>query len=298
MPGKRTQEEESIAIVNFYLSCNSIAETAKQFNKDPGTISRILKKKNTTTSCYLTKEQKEEIIQLYRDGNSHPTIQKMTGHGAGTIHNLVKDLPDKRATTLYGKVITNYFETLSEQAAYFIGLILADGSISDKNHITISLHQQDEDILKEYCNFFHLDHSEIKTFASKPMMRSVRFVNQSTVETLARYGIVPNKAKITSLPQLSEELMPHLIRGIFDGDGHVSKYSTYISGSKQLIEDLDKYLTSIPHYTYYQKDTDVWYIRGEAKLGRKLFLEYIYKNASTYMERKYKSYESFYGPVQ
>src|ERR1043165_8868894 len=36
---------------------------------------------------------------------------------------------------------------------------------------------------------------------------------------LARFGVVPRKSHDTFLPLLAEELMPHLLRGIFDGDG-------------------------------------------------------------------------------
>jgi len=38
---------------------------------------------------------------------------------------------------------------------------------------------------------------------------------------LEKFGVVPRKTLLTFLPSLSPELMPHLIRGIIDGDGSI-----------------------------------------------------------------------------
>lgn len=38
---------------------------------------------------------------------------------------------------------------------------------------------------------------------------------------LAKYGVIPRKTPHTYLPEVTEEYLSHLIRGIFDGDGSI-----------------------------------------------------------------------------
>ena len=107
----------------------------------------------------------------------------------------------------------------------FLGLMLTDGYIQDENRFGIDL--TDEDCIafiskitgKEYKSYN--DNEPYKT------RYRLIFSNKAVVETLARYGVVPNKSKILQNIQLDEEeerYLPYIIRGIIDGDGCV--YST------------------------------------------------------------------------
>lgn len=40
-------------------------------------------------------------------------------------------------------------------------------------------------------------------------------------EDLAKYGVIPRKTLHTYLPNINEQYLPHLVRGIFDGDGSI-----------------------------------------------------------------------------
>ena len=39
---------------------------------------------------------------------------------------------------------------------------------------------------------------------------------------LCKHGCVPNKSLILTFPVITEELIPHFIRGYFDGDGGIT----------------------------------------------------------------------------
>ncbi|WP_421021935.1 hypothetical protein, partial [Klebsiella pneumoniae] len=50
---------------------------------------------------------------------------------------------------------------------------------------------------------------------------SLAYSSKELFDDLGKYGIVPNKTFSAYVPAIDKELMPHLIRGIFDGDGTV-----------------------------------------------------------------------------
>lgn len=43
---------------------------------------------------------------------------------------------------------------------------------------------------------------------------------------LSKFGVVPRKTSTTFLPEIKESLMPHLIRGLIDGDGWITETHT------------------------------------------------------------------------
>lgn len=297
MPGTRISSEEEERIIKTYKETEYISETSRIHKRSYNAITRVLDRHNIQHESKLNELDIRRIKELYLENNSLETICRITGFGSGTVHGIVKVMPEKRDKTTFGKVRFNPFaKELEELEAYTLGLLISDGCVSIPNKVALGLHLQDTDVLEIFASCFKLDNSSITICNSRPSMGTVKFSNSEVFESLKGYGIIPNKIKTTYLPILNEALMPHLIRGIFDGDGHVSKYSAYISGSESLIKDLSKYFHSIDHYTYLQKNTGVWYIKFKAKKGRRDFLNYMYNDASLYMKRKYNKYLEYYGP--
>lgn len=243
----------------------------------------------------LTAIEQQAIISAYLEGKSTTSIQKELGCGAGTIYSVLDkhNIPRRKRAAEYGKCKRrNFFASIdSEAKAYYLGLLIADGSVSGKTRITITLQEEDKHILESFAKVLGMAPKEVKY--QKPHGKAgpqarLSFCSRSMREDLARYGVVPNKTHKTFLPDLDTYLMPHLIRGIFDGDGHVSKYIAYISGSLLMCQQLNTYLSSldIPTYLYRQEDTGVWYAKGEGREGRTRFLQYIYTNACYFLKRK------------
>lgn len=153
----------------------------------------------------------------------------------------------------------NYFEKIdTEQKAYILGLMYADGCVySDNNQskwAKIDLKSDDkyilEQIAKEMNNecpirthiydrkeyFSHQDKTyEFVHNMSRLQMRSDKIVND-----LIKLGCQPRKTfeiKFPSNDIVPEKLLSHFVRGYFDGDGSIS-YSERKSTSKIR----DKYL--------------------------------------------------------
>lgn len=138
--------------------------------------------------------------------------------------------PKQETRGRFSKVNPNIFDTLTDEAAYWIGFLMADGNVeSDPGSTTrwklgLVLAEQDYEHLAAFCRFLEVDpptrnQSSLVKGKRYPIVRkSVR--NDHLCETLISYGVVPDKTQTATAP-------PPLVgsiafwRGVFDGDGCV-----------------------------------------------------------------------------
>ncbi len=246
----------------------------------------------------LTEAEEKQIIDAYLSGLSTTGIMEQHSCGAGTIFNVLKrnSIPRRQRRATYGKCKDRrYFESIdTKEKAYFLGLLLADGSIGEHGKITITLQEPDRHILEAFALALGMSTQEVGTNSPRGTTKAqarLSFNSREMKDDLATYGVVSNKVHDTYLPELPPELMPHLVRGIFDGDGHVSKYIAYICGTKKLCEDIQCYLSKhdVDTYLYEQVATGVWYVKGTAREGQTAMLKHLYEISGPCLLRKYKT---------
>lgn len=248
---------------------------------------------------------KDEIIKLYKKGKSLTFLAKYFNDDKRNIRKLLEDngITVINPSPSPYKLDENYFDNIDTQnKAYILGFLYADGCNTKGNKIKISLQDVDKEILEKMAK-------ELKT--DKPLgfyNRSNKNPNHHDVYELVIYnkhmsnqlkelGCVPRKSLILEFPDfLEEELLPHFIRGYFDGDGHITKYRGYncnIVSSFKFCEKLGMKLTEIGIKNKVSPDKNNQ-LTGRmciyTKEDSKMFLDYIYKDAELYMERKYKIY--------
>lgn len=117
-----------------------------------------------------------------------------------------------------------YFHHIdSNDKAYFLGLITADGSINgSKQQVQLSLIEEDKYILHEFCKAAALNTQVRINVRSLPKKSDayISFVSHQMVSDLEKYDIVPNKSQCNiTFPSLDNKYMWHYIRGYFDGNG-------------------------------------------------------------------------------
>lgn len=201
----------------------------------------------------------------------------------------------------YGRKYTlnqNYFEKIdSQEKAYFLGFMYADGNVRSKSNCSrITLQKKDRKILEKFkallChNGFLKDTHDKKSVVLRVHSKKIK-------EDLIKAGCMPNKTfKLTFPDWLRENLKPHFIRGYFDGDGCVSfkkrRKCKYLQVS---ISGRENFLNRI---------LDFFQIRGRVEKSRThhtqpvlhyssvssiYFLNELYKDATIYLERKKKKY--------
>ena len=255
-------------------------------------------------NCYDTGDEVEEIAEAYNVG--HVLIRRILKNYG--IH-VMMNKPSKY------KVNKHYFDKIDNQdKAYILGLLYADGyNIPSKNLVGIELQEEDSYIIEKIRDNMESDFPiRFRELKSKnPNWKNHKIfniINHRLSVVLNNLGVFPNKSLILEFPTfLPDNMMPHFLRGYFDGDGHIpkKKYSRdaqFIS-TRNFCEAAQKYLKDLldinsvvtlnikdPNSPRYNGITCTWRIKD--KESSKKFYDYIYKDANMYLERKYKVYTS------
>jgi hypothetical protein len=119
-------------------------------------------------------------------------------------------------------------------------------------------------------------------------------------EALERLGFSSNKSYDLSFPDIPKHLYKHFIRGNFDGDGCISVsnnrlHVSFCTASSKFKDDIISQINSIGvciHDYPYIDDYGVTIHRPTInKNSDKIqLLDYMYKDCSIYLDRKYKKY--------
>lgn len=264
----------------------------------------------------ITEELKQEIIKYYL---SYPMTMKQIEDKYGLSHptmtKILKDVPKySKAKINNPNLKEHFFQNIDEETkAYFLGLLISDGNVYKDDSgrqasISITLDLKDEYMLKQFKNVL-----QVNTSIGHDGRGCGQIAVRSNImaEDLAQYGVIPRKSYNTYLPLISDEMMPHLIRGIFDGDGSIiakpspikdghNRFLHAISfcGTHKLMEDISEYV--FEHLKLKQKPTVYDYKDkqlSELKIQNiediQNFGDWIYNYSTIYLYRKKDIYDNF-----
>lgn len=254
---------------------------------------------------YLTEQEELELFIKFKSGNRRKDILSEYG----ISERYYKDIILKNGGALKSKVDKyelnhNYFENIdTEDKAYFLGFIVADGNINNKT-TQVTLIQKEKDILYKFKEYIEFE-GNIFTKSDKSKCSYLTVSSAKMKSDLHNLGIYPAKTMIVKYPEIPKELEHHFMRGVFDGDGCVSIRKpgkrdksgrgqvNICSGSKEFIEEyvnrlelygITRNKVRCPKGTYYVID---WGSFSDVEK----FYEYFYKNATVYLERKKIKFE-------
>ena len=135
--------------------------------------------------------------------------------------------------TVFGRtkysVDESAFETTTEEPAYWMGILMADGNISigktGNPRIALTLAQIDYDHLVKFSEFLKCTNpilpKKIKYRGTVVIQYYLRFSSNRIAERLVTHGIVRRKSLIAKVIGLENDR--HFWRGAFDGDGYFKK---------------------------------------------------------------------------
>ena len=246
---------------------------------------------------------KDLIIKMYEvDRISTAAIGKKFNVTDHTVSSYLKSLgcnvSRKRSRT---PILSNYFEKIDTQnKAYFLGLIAADGSVfqCNKGKIVFSISLIDKDLLDllsiEICGSDKLVREVKRKYRDgSSKMYEIKFSDEIFTNNLISNGILINKTFTLDFPNIDEEFISHYIRGYLDGDGTVYKFSgkLFIAfyGNKIFIPKLRDYLfnNNILETKYAIIDRgNHCSIHISSKKANLSMYNYIYNNSNIYLKRK------------
>lgn len=284
-------------IIIEYNSGKSLSKVGKIFNLNQVTIHNILKRNNITlrTKGGIYKLNEDSIINEYKSGKTCKEIADKNNVSFNTISNILKKNEIPRDNIYHNnELINNYWENIDTyDKAYFLGFLITDGNISG-NSIRLQLSSKDEYILKIFSN---KTKNSNKICSDKRGLSSFNVKRKDWVSDLSKYGVIPNKTKTVYLPVLDNKLMPHLLRGIFDGDGWITYkgHAIGLCGNEILTTQVRDFLTSeldIYKVKVVKNNDNLWSISWSSKKDIKLIGDYLYKDKNDcYLLRKYNNFK-------
>lgn len=252
----------------------------------------------------LLKSEIESMIDLYLSGKEKNTVEldKMFKVAKGSCYGLLKrrNLLKYTYSDVVLKLDQNYFNNIdTQEKAYFLGLIAADGCVSKKtNAISIAMVYEDS---KNILDFFLKElKSNLKTHIRVDKRTDCKRKTQCTLvvhskvlkNALISHGILPNKTTSLTFPKINKEFNKDFIRGFIDGDGSFfykrGVLCTSIVGTYKFLESMQDILCeeiNCSKTKLIKHQTGVYYLRFGCKNTIKL-RNLIYTNIEPSMERK------------
>ena len=296
-------------IIKEYLSGSSCRTTGDKFGINQVTVFNVLVRNNVPrrTKGGINPLPMDEIVAKYKTNVSAASIARDYNVTTHTITAILK---------LYGipanlnyhnpQLRRDYFDNIdSYDKSYFLGLLLTDGNVYGKSLVRLELQISDRYILEKFARYTgnsNKIYEHTKEYRGRPVHTASLSVKcQEWVAALERFGIVPRKLLKTKFPQLDDAMMPHLIRGMIDGDGSIDKRSGCIgfSGQPNLVIPLEEYLRKTlnlsPRKIYVNNNSDLgpqyhdvsnvfWKLDESEKIAN-----YIYKDKhDCYLTRKFE----------
>jgi hypothetical protein len=276
-----------------------------------------IKQRNTKNNV-LIDAKIDEINRLYQEGVSMTKIGQQLDIHRKALTRLFKNnhVESRRGFSYTRKYNLNehYFDIIdTEEKAYILGFIYADGNnLFRTNRISIHLAKRDEEILKKMSHIFYGE--EILKYNVRKNDKGETFhyvwlnlYSKHMSQHLATLGVVENKLYKIVFPEwLDKSMYRHFIRGLIDGDGWIylpnnNRDSPNIGliCTRQVNDFLKNYFEEelgLKSYLVkaHKQDIDIMCeIRVKNYHQCKIFLDWLYKDATIHLQRKHNLYLNF-----
>ncbi len=257
----------------------------------------------------------KEIIDLYKSGKSLSQIATYSKSASLTIRKLlVRNGININSSHSFSRIqkkchdlIIDYFKKIdSHEKAYWLGVIIADGTIQKDGYKT-ALTSKNKDLILKFKKAIKSGHpiTKINSFDKRTNKTYTRFIIQINSKEFTSYiinlGITNKKSYICEFPKINEDFILSFLRGLFDGDGSFSienKKSGRMSftATKEILEFIHDFFIKkydIEPHPLYRTSEKVNVYRTYYFADTRYILDLLYKesNETNRLNRKYKLYK-------
>jgi intein-encoded DNA endonuclease-like protein len=194
----------------------------------------------------------------------------------------------------------HFFDTWNEESSYILGFIYADGHLQEQeNNTSIWFHNNDRDLLEKIKLAME---SESNIYDDDGCYKFC-ITNKQMTDRLKELGVTSKKSKTKEFPVIPMEMVPHFIRGYFDGNGHFTYESkgnekkrmisgftcgseSLINGLSEILEQLGLKRANVGYVDRRSSGRGTYYQIRYYKRDTILLYHLMYDNATIYMDRK------------
>ena len=135
---------------------------------------------------------------------------------------------------------TSFFDTWSDEMAYVLGFIFADGHVIDAPYMRgayVCVTNTDRDRIDAIRTLLKSEH-QVRTVEKGGNFKTayqLRIGSKDLFNQLKRHGVTPHKSLTMQFPDVPSQHLPAFLRGYFDGDGCVHLVRTPTGSVKKLL---------------------------------------------------------------
>lgn len=309
---KNTLKLRNINICNNYKDGLTISAISQQYNISISTIRDVLEdnnllkpKKIITLSDCGKNNLIDDFINKTKNTKELEKKYNITSTAiCGLLHRRGFETNYYKIRAKKYDINETFFDNIdTEEKAYILGLLYADGyNHENRNSVNLSLAEKDKNILDKITQliqptkplqFIEMSKQNIKNQNQYRLVIANKHISQQ----LAKLGCMQAKTfKITFPEWLQDNLIPHFIRGCFDGDGYISKneknpqisiVATEIFCNK--LAEILKAKCDINCYIrtrHKERNNNIRTLGISGRLQIIRFLNFTYKNANIFLDRK------------
>jgi len=315
--GKLFYKEDEI--IEKYLAGTGYDALGVEYGASGNSIAKLLRRRNVPIRLrkIITDDAKQQITAAYASGQTMEEVGNTFDVSAASVLHCLRDanIASRTAEEVHRiyPINENYFDAIdTQEKAYILGFIYADGgNIQKSNFVSINLNAKDIDILYKISDKIYLENSRDRVSTYERIRKDKKFthcnlnINSKHVcGQLAKLGCGPRKSLTLTFPEwlTDPDLQRHFIRGYYDGDGGLylpAKEKRWpqarMISTTEFSNKISNIITNILNINTssekYPNNLSRVIISGNHQI--KIFLDWLYKDATIYLDRKYNLYQEF-----
>lgn len=258
-----------------------------------------------------------QIVEMYiQNGNKTKGIAEVIGINKSTVVDVLKRegiaVPGKGQQNRKFTYDISFFKQVdTEEKAYWLGFIYADGCITNDG-LELKISKKDIALLERFKKDIQSNHP-IKHYVQNGYREGSEMIRLSIysrelAKDLELLGAIQNKTHFIQFPDcVPDNLIPHFIRGYFDGDGsctlykvkglHHYKFEVSIVGTSNFLEALKVHFAKgglNPEVKLLQRhkerNDNIRTLKYSGVQNGLKVMKYLYQDATRYLDRKHERF--------
>ena len=261
------------------------------------------------------------VIEDYLSGLSSEQLSERYGMSSVAIRNYLKKkgieirsaydaIYDERRASPY-TFNEHWLDELDcPEKFYFLGFFAADGcNFKKQNEAKIKLQRGDLELLEKFKNLLESDRPIYEVYDKPNGSRresyssNLRLTSKYFCSRLEELGLPERKTYSLHFPDyIPEKYLRDYVRRVFDGDGSIiinqvgkARGASDIAGHPCFLKELKTVIeNTLPiNIVFYQISETCAHLKINRQEDIKLFMDWMYKESSLYLERKFQTYQEF-----
>lgn len=300
----------------------SITSIAKTYNIDRNALSKLIPEYSkyniigTDNNYYYFEDLEKQLID-YFISHPHIKIEELKrlfnlNISSRTLKHWLEIIGYQYKTHFKYSNNRNAFSAINtEEDAYWLGFITADGYINETNKwLNIGLGEVDLEHLKKFLRYMQFTEEEIPqiikqqfggAYTRDNIVYTITICGKQLVENLKQYGLFQCKSgKEKPYICATPELEIAYIRGLIDGDGYIrsSQYGLGLVGSQEILQYVRRFLAEQLNWQEYENKYiyphgTIFKFAIGGKNNTLNILHLLYDNSHIYLNRKFELYRQY-----